>query len=902
MTEFRFDGAQQFQLDAIASVMGLLNGQGHIGAALVPAAGTTVVPNALDLSDQQVLENLVQVQTNAGIEPDAALSMIEQTVDLYDGKGPVRFPNFSVEMETGTGKTYVYLRTILALAGRYGLTKFIIVVPSVAVREGVLKTIRQTRKHFSTLPGLPPFHSSVYAAHSGHVRSFAASNAVEIMVMTIDAFSREQNVIRKEQEGNAPVIHLLQAVRPVLILDEPQNMESEGRVAALAALNPLFALRYSATHKNAYSLVYRLSPYEAYRQGLVKQIEVGAAIEEENANLPFIRLDNIEIVAKKPIAEVTVDVQAKSGMVVRKTMKLKQGFKLWEKTNRVDYEGLEVAEINFQSKFIRFTNNVEIAMGGETGSQKEAILEAQIRFTVQTHMRKQKRIRDMGFNVKVLSLFFVDKVESFRDDNGLIRQLFIKAFNEYKVNYPEWRDKNPLDVQASYFASTTNKKGVISIVEKEVPTNDKDKAAQAREFDLIMRRKEDLISFDEPVSFIFSHSALKEGWDNPNVFQICTLREVGTETERRQQVGRGVRLPVDCVTGERVQDARVNVLTVSASESYEGFVSRLQAEVEKAYGKDGMPPKPGNAREKAYLQLRKSHLLKPEFQELWEQIKHRTRYSLSVDSTKLIADVVAEMTNIEVRRPRIVVQVAGVHAKDGEELFEAIRFSDASVAIDLQGRFPIPNIVFIVENLMGTTSPPMRIGRKTILAILKAAPDPKAILDNPYEFGAALVGIIKAKLADQLVGGIKYERDGTWYSQTQFDDVIEALAANVVKSEANALSGGTHIYDGVEIDSTTIERPFAEALEKDARVKLYVKLPRWFVVPTPIGGYNPDWAIVMDIGEGQDRLYLVRETKGSTDLDHLRPDEKRKIECAEKHFSQTLGVDYAVITTAGALP
>lgn len=286
MTEFRFDGAQQFQLDAIAAVTGLLDGQGHIGATLVPAAGTTVVPNALDLSDEQVLENLVQVQTSAGIKPDAALGMIEQTVDLYDGKGQVRFPNFSVEMETGTGKTYVYLRTILALAGRYGLTKFIIVVPSVAVREGVLKTIRQTKKHFAELHSLPPFHSSVYAAQPGQVRSFAASNAVEIMVMTIDAFSREQNVIRKGQEGNAPVIHLLQAVRPVLILDEPQNMESEGRVAALAALNPLFALRYSATHKNAYSLVYRLSPYDAYRQAASEGAQARSAPQERLGNHP----------------------------------------------------------------------------------------------------------------------------------------------------------------------------------------------------------------------------------------------------------------------------------------------------------------------------------------------------------------------------------------------------------------------------------------------------------------------------------------------------------------------------------------------------------------------------------------------------------------------------------------
>jgi type III restriction enzyme len=260
------------------------------------------------------------------------------------------------------------------------------------------------------------------------------------------------------------------------------------------------------------------------------------------------------------------------------------------------------------------------------------------------------------------------------------------------------------------------------------------------------------------------------------------------------------------------------------------------------------------------------------------------------------------MGSIKVRRPRVVVQVAGVNAKKGEDLFEAIRFADASVAIDLEGRYPVPNVVSIIENLMEATSPPMRLGRKTILSILRRAPDPKAMLDNPHEFASALTGIIKTKLADQLVGGIKYQRDGTWYEQTEFDDLIEAFEANVVKSEPNGLAGGTNIYEGVKVDSETIKRSFAEALEKDARVKLYVKLPEWFSIRTPIGGYNPDWAIVMDMGEGQDRLYLVRETKGSTTPDKLRPDERLKIECGKKHFTDTLGVNYSVVTSVAEIP
>lgn len=898
--EFRFDATQQYQLDAIASVIGLLDGQGHIGAPLIPAAGSTVVPNRLDLDDGQLLDNLRSVQGERGLPQDDALASIEQNVELYEGPGDVRFPNFSVEMETGTGKTYVYLRTILTLASRYGLTKFVIVVPSVAVREGVLKTIEQTRKHFAAISGLPPYHPSVYAGQPGQVRAFAASNAVEVMVMTIQSFRNESNVIRKSNEGNAPPIHLLQAVRPVLILDEPQNMESEGGIAALAALNPLFALRYSATHRNPYNVVYRLTPFDAYRQGLVKRLEVGAAIEEENANLPFIRLEGTEAAKRTLTATVTVDVQAAGGKVTRKSIKLKPGDDLAAKTKRGDYEGFEVAEIS--DHYVRFTNNVEIAVGGETGSQREAVIEAQIRFTIEQHFRKQKRIREMGFNVKVLSLFFIDSVASFRAEDGLVRKLFIKAFDEAKQAYPEWQDRNALDVQASYFASKVNKKGEITIFDKPAATTKDERDAQAREFDLIMKRKERLLSFDEPVAFIFSHSALKEGWDNPNVFQICTLREVGSENERRQQVGRGVRLPVDATTGERIADERVNVLTIAASESYERYVSRLQGEIEQEYGKDGVPPKPGNARKRVSLALRKEHLLTPEFVALWDNIKHRTRYAVSIDSAKLIEDVAADMADVEVRRPRVVVQVAKVRADAEEDVFEAIRTADASVAIDLEGRFPLPNIVYLVESLMEATTPPMRIGRKSIIAILKKLPAPEQALANPQDFATVLVQAIKSRLADQLVDGITYERDGTWYEQRQFDELIDAFADNVVQSVRKGGSGGTHIYDGVIVDSDTIERPFAEALEKDDRIKLYVKLPAWFQVPTPIGSYNPDWAIVFCDDDGADHLYLVRETKGTTHLPDLRPDERRKILCGRKHFRDALGVDYRVVTIEAQLP
>ncbi|MBI1403279.1 MAG: hypothetical protein GC147_08705 [Porphyrobacter sp.] len=268
---------------------------------------------------------------------------------------------------------------------------------------------------------------------------------------------------------------------------------------------------------------------------------------------------------------------------------------------------------------------------------------------------------------------------------------------------------------------------------------------------------------------------------------------------------------------------------------------------------------------------------------------------------KLIDDVAGDLSDVEVRRPRVVVQVGRVRAEADEDVFEAIRTADASVAIDLEGRFPLPNIVAVIENLMEATTPPMRIGRRTILAILKKLPAPERVLANPHEFAAAMVRAIKTRLADQLVDGITYERDGTWYDQRQFDDLIEDFADNVVPSIEVGGSGGTHLYDGVIADSETVERPFAEALEKDDRIKLYVKLPEWFKVPTPIGTYNPDWAIVFDDG-AEEHLYLVRETKGTIHIPDLNPAERRKVLCGRKHFRDALGVDYRVVTDAGQLP
>ncbi|HML08883.1 MAG TPA: hypothetical protein VK430_12260 [Xanthobacteraceae bacterium] len=716
--------------------------------------------------------------------------------------------------------------------------------------------------------------------------------------MTIDAFARAENVIKAATDrlqGEKP-IHLIQAVRPVLILDEPQNMESENRVRALATLDPLLALRYSATHRNPYNVIYRLTPFDAYRQGLVKRIEVASVVEEDNANLPFIRIEDIITKKHTLTARVAIHKLMKTGAIKETILTVKPGDDLTEKTGRAEYQGYVVDEINWGAGFVRFANNVEIRKGGAVGTEKDAIFEAQIRYTVEEHFRKQARYRDRG--IKVLSLFFIDKVDNYAREDGVVRKLFFKAFNEAKAGFADWRNTEPMAVQASYFASKARRSGENEFVDSSGKTKE-DEAA----FKLIMAAKEQLLSFDEPVSFIFSHSALREGWDNPNVFQICTLREVGSETERRQQVGRGIRLPVD-QCGDRVRDETINVLTVVASESYERFVAGLQSEIEEAYGIEGVPPKPANARERTTLRLRKHYMLKPEFKALWDKIKHKTQYAVKVDTAKLIASVIPELDEATIRKPRVTIAKAEMRAAAKEDMFEAIVQSGARTVIDLAGRYPLPNLVEIMETLMENTSPPMRLSRRTLLETFRRSKIRDDALDNPHEFATVAVRIIKAKLADQLVEGIKYEKTDEWYDQTLFekDEIIEAWKNYIVPSQEISGVGGTHLWDGVPFESGT-EQSFAEDLERRKDVKLYIKLPRWFEVATPLGNYNPDWAIVMvDPVSDEDRLYLVRETKSTLDLNQIRPDEKRKILCGRSHFRGALEVDYKLVTQASQLP
>jgi type III restriction enzyme len=901
--KFRFEATQEHQIASIESVARLFNGQMRIEADIhySRTAGFLGSPNRLDLDETTLLKNLQEVQRSKNIPLSESLECIEQDVDTADGKRKIRFPNFSIEMETGTGKTYVYIRTCLELNRRYGFRRFIVVVPSIAVKEGVLKSFEITNKHFQELYDNLPYKFYAYdSANLAQVRRFASSSNVEFMIMTLDSFNKAMteekkgNVIRRPTDrlqGAIP-IHLVQASRPILILDEPQNMESEKSIAALAALNPLFALRYSATHRNPYNLVYRLSPAEAYRQGLVKKIEVASVIREDDVNQAFIRLDGITARKKTITASLTVNRLLRSGSAKEVSVTVKPGDELRKKTNLPEYESFTVEEINPGSKTVLFTNGIEVRVGESRGADREALFQAQVRYTIEEHFRKQRRLRDQ--RIKVLSLFFIDRVDSYASENGFIRRTFVKMFDKLKRKDKEWRNLGADEVQASYFAFTRRKSGEIEYEDSVSGESQKDEEA----YNLIMKDKERLLSFDTKVSFIFSHSALREGWDNPNIFQICTLNQTTSEIKKRQEVGRGIRLAVD-QNGERMHNPQVNLLTVVANQSYDQYVRQLQEEIVEEYGTGvELPPKPANARHRTKISLKKEYVLKPEFESLWMKIKNKTRYFVTLDTEKLVNETVKVIDELDIKPPRIVITKAQLDV-DNEGAFDAIQLSAAKTYTDLAGRYPLPNLAERISYILENTTPSVRVSKKTIIQIFSETKNKRPALDNPFEFASTVSDVLKQKLADHLVNGIQYEKIDEWYEMKQLVESFEAWEDYVVPAEHC-------VYDKVEVESGT-ESEFVEGLEKIQQVKMYIKLPSWFTVPTPVGEYNPDWAIVWEDRDAHGEptgkiLYLVRETKSTTELDRLRPDERRKISCGKKHFEDALGTSYKVVTRPSELP
>ncbi len=920
------------------------------------------IGNYRRLSNEAIHNNVKVIQLRNGLAASKTLDSL----------------NFSVEMETGTGKTYVYLRTLFELNQHYGFTKFIVVVPSIAIKEGVYKALQMTEEHFKTLYDNVPVDYFVYDSQKfNQVRNFATSESIQIMVINIDAFRRsftdpakedKANIIHRAHDrmsGSRP-IEFIQATNPIVIIDEPQSVDStEKSREAIASLKPLCTLRYSATHVEQHHMLYRLDAVDAYERKLVKQIEVAGIEIRDGHNKAYVKLLKVDNNTGPLRAQIELDI-AHSGTVARKKKWVREGTDLLKASGgRSVYDGYIISDIHCEkdNECIDFTSRPDIvrlhqAIGG--GNQDE-YKRLQIRRTIETHLEKEMQLRPQG--IKVLSLFFIDRVAHYRcyDKDGRPHpgKYALMFEEEYAraIDKPKYRtlfkdadlDTAVTGVHDGYFAIDSKNKDAVG--SEKLKESRGEGAAQADEsaYSLIMRDKEKLLSFASNLKFIFSHSALREGWDNPNIFQICTLNETASVLKKRQEIGRGLRIAVN-QDGERVHGFDVNRLTVMANESYEDFARRLQQEIEQEEGikfgvvdehifanipvasddrktayfgveasckvcrylrdkgyidangkvqdllrkdlKSGNVDLPQevrqhaqpiiavlrktagslhlkNADERQRVGVNKAVLMGEEFKALWERIKYRTTFRVHFDKDQLIEKCADEIQkNLVVGRAQLITRTArlgidrgGVQVKDVHERAVAYEAHDYELAD-------------AISDLQNATN----LTRHTLAAIMIQSKRLEDFRSNPQKYIEQVSAIIRRQMRLFIVDGIKYQKlgDQCCYAQELFEqNELYGYLKNMLESQKS-------VFHHVIYDSD-VEEEFARAFELSEEVKVYAKLPGWFRIDTPLGGYNPDWAVLVE-KDRQERLYFVVESKSSLFSDDLRPAEQAKIDCGRAHF------------------
>ena len=752
-------------------------------------------------------------------------------------------------METGTGKTYVYLRTILELNQKYGFTKFIIVVPSVAIKEGVLKTLYITKEHFKQLyENLPYTYFPYKSDNLVMVRMFGQDTNLQIMVITKDAFNKDINIIHNvhDKMGDKP-IEIIKKTKPIVILDEPQKMGGEATLWGLSELNPLFVLRYSATHREIYNLIYKLTPYEAYNFGLVKKIEVLSITEEGDPASKKIILDRIESTSSGLRAKVKLFVNTKEGIKL-KLITLRHGDNLANKTNNSYYEGFITSEINKGAGYISFSNGVKI-YEGKSSIDEDEIIRFMVRETVREHLDKKRQLNPKG--LKVLSLFFLNRVDDYLLEDGIVRRMFEEEFNKLiKNGFKEFSNLDVKKVHSGYFSKMKKDKSI----EEDEST-----------YDLIMKDKERLLSLEEPVEFIFSHSALREGWDNPNVFNICTLAYSSSEIKKRQEIGRGLRLPVDQY-GNRIQDKDINLLTVITNESYREYLERLQIEYREEVGEEAPPVE--DKRERIKVRIKNDVLQGDLFKDLWNRVSPKAKYIVNLDDTKFIEQCIEEIQKIEIKEPEISIKKVRVNKIESEDIKEEF-VKEASEKTKIT---KVPNLIAFIERESSLT-------KRTIFKILEGSKNLNLLFLNPQKYAEKVIEIVKEYKRTFEVEGIKYINMGEDYDAGLLREEVASYGKYVLKVQKS-------IYDGI-IKESNIEEEFAKALDKDSRIKLFIKLPEWYSIETPAGNYTPDWAIVIEKvqnGVTSENIFFVVETKGTNDIYELRPEEINKIKSAKKRF------------------
>ncbi|HEY8659314.1 MAG TPA: DEAD/DEAH box helicase family protein [Hanamia sp.] len=870
--KLHFDSNQEYQWDAVKSITDIFEGQllstGDFEFSMI-ATGALLSENGfgnkLTLNEDQVWEN---IQT------------IQQRNEIKTANAEFQGMNFSIEMETGTGKTYVYLRTIYELQKLYGFKKFVIVVPSVAIREGVLKNLQITHEHFQSLYDKAAINFDIYDSRKvSNLRGFASNNAIQILVINIDSFAKDENIINKPNDkltGKKPV-EFIQSCNPIVIVDEPQNMETQIRKRAIENLNPLCTLRYSATHTNLYNLMYSLNPVKAYDLGLVKQIEVDSVMSENAMNEAFIQLESVNATKTRITAKVKIDCNTDKG-VIKKSVTVRSGDDLYKLSNQREIykDGFIVDETDAGNGSISLTNGITLSVGESQGGMNDEVMKFMIRKTVEEHLKKENAYKDKG--IKVLSLVFIDRVKNYReyDANGNpVKGKFALWFEEvylHEISKPVFKNLLPYtvaEVHNGYFSQDS--KGRVKDTGGETQADDET-------YKLIMQEKEKLLDVNTPLRFIFSHSALREGWDNPNVFQICTLNETKSEIKKRQEIGRGLRLPVN-QAGDRIFDKNINRLTVVANESYEDFAKALQQEIEQDCGVDFKGRiKDKSKREKVKLSRGYGS---EAFMEIWNKIKYCTRYSVKYDTADLVvlaAKAVKEMP--ETKKPAIrSTKKKVLITDDGIEGQLVSDSGDDSYAL----QFEIPDMLGYIQGKTELT-------RSTILEILKRSGRINELLLNPQLFMDNAVVAIKYELYELMINGIKYEKiGGKLYEMKLFEDNdLEIYLDNFTHIVSDP---DKTIYENyIPLDST-VENNFAKDCESSENIDFYFKLPFWFKIDTPIGSYNPDWAIVK---KGEKRIYFVAETKSSGQ--ELRGSEEMKVKCGRKHFREFEGVKFEQVS------
>ena len=884
-----FDPNQDFQIQAIDATLGVFTGMNcKDGREQIIAdddfnmlPGTMVQTNRLTISEQEILSNIRNIQSDGKnrireSEVSDALSFIEST---EENTIETKFPNFSVEMETGTGKTYVYFRTIFEMYKQYGFSKFVVLVPSVAIREGVTNSAETFREHFKNIYPGTNWTINVYSTKSiSEVRDFALSTDIQILVMNIDTFNKkDMNLFYRENENlsNSTPADFIRSTSPILIVDEPQSVANTPLAkASMCELNPLFCLRYSATHVEKHSMLYRLSPVDAYNLGLVKKILVNSVTEAIGDDSAYLRINSV---SKSLVANVDVD-QLVGSEVVRKAVKLKVGDDLKSICGRQQYDGYIVEEIDngVSPAEVVFENGHILTVGESNGLDQDFVFKEMIDQTILDHLSKERELqsRSEDEKIKVLSLFFIDKVSNYHidSDNPKFRVWFEESYNKYRSQkrFSSLQLPEVSLVHGGYFA----------IDKKGVPKDSKDKATISDNdaYELIMKDKERLLSFDEPLRFIFSHSALREGWDNPNVFQICNLQQVRSNIRRRQQIGRGLRLPVQR-NGLRCMDESVCKLTIIANDSLASFAGDLQSEmVDDGYigwKKDMVK----SVRARRRLNLRDGWQLDPNFKKIWESIRKKTRYSISFSTKELISSVVdtIDSSDVVINPPSLKVRKAELRMDDSHVEVSDLLRQKSSTLNDIEITLPDP-IAWLQDNT--------ELSRITIATILKKSARFDEIYINPEQFLRLCLISINEVLDEMLIKGIRYHLTGEYWNMELFEKYpLEAYLSNeelISKGEVKTgiidMDTNKCLYDGVIYDSG-IEKDFALAADAAEETILFFKLPHWFKINTPIGKHNPDWVVL----HSQFDHPLIVETKGTNDENELTPSERRKIRAGRKH-------------------